>query len=248
VMTDIPIRAADAFDRYAGTYDAARRRLVPPFDDFYGTAVEALALGGRPPRRVLDLGAGTGLLAAFVRAAHPDAELTLLDGSARMLAQAREMLGADRTTFVERDMNDPLPPGPWDAVVSALAIHHLTDDEKRSLFTRVQAGLAPGGVFINAEQVIGPSPQVTEFYEHWHEARARRAGTDDAEWAGALERMAHDRCATVEDQLGWLRAAGFTEADCLFKERGFAVLVALSACRTAGRQPAGRCRARPRSR
>jgi tRNA (cmo5U34)-methyltransferase len=226
-MTDTPTRAAHTFDRHAGIYNAARRRLVPPFDAFYGTAVEALALGGRPPHRVLDLGAGTGLLAAFVRAAHPAAELTLLDGSARMLAQARETLGSDRTTFVERDLGDPLPPGPWDAVVSALAIHHITDDEKRGLFARVQTALAPGGVFVNAEQVIGPSLQFTEFYERWHEARARQAGTDDAEWAGALERMAHDRCATVEDQLGWLRAAGFAEADCLFKERCFAVLVAL---------------------
>ena len=48
----------------------------------------------------------------------------------------------------------------------------------------------------------------------------------------AVERMAHDRCATVEDELEWLRAAGFAEADCLFKERRFAVLVALSALRT----------------
>ncbi len=199
---------------------------MPRFDAFYGTAVEALALGGRPPRRVLDLGAGTGLLASFVRAAHPDAELTLLDGSGRMLAQARETLGSDRATFVERDFTDPLPRGPWDAIVSALAIHHLADDDKRDLFTRVLGGLKPGGVFVNAEQVIGPSPRFTEFYERWHEARARQAGSDDAEWAGALERMEHDRCATVEDQLRWLRATGFAETDCLFKDHGFAVLVA----------------------
>ena len=224
-MTDTPTRVADTFDRHAGIYNAARRRLVPPFDAFYGTAVEALALGGRPPRRVLDLGAGTGLLASFVRAVHPDAELTLLDGSARMLAQARETLGSERTTFVEGDLREPLPSGPWDAIVSALAIHHLTDDEKRPLFRRVHEALAPGGVFINAEQVIGPSPRFTELYERWHEARARQAGSDEAEWAGALERMAHDRCATVEDQRRWLRAAGFDQEDCLFKDHGFAVLV-----------------------
>ena len=132
---------------------------------------------------MLDLGAGTGLLATFVRAAHPDAELTLLDGSARMLAQARETLGTDRTTFVQRDLTDPLPSAPWDAVVSALAIHHLTDDEKRDLFSRVRTVLAPGGVFVNAEQVIGPSPRFTEFYARWHESRARAAGSDDVEWA-----------------------------------------------------------------
>jgi tRNA (cmo5U34)-methyltransferase len=227
-------RAADTFDRQASAYDAARRRLVPSFDSFYGTAVDALALGAGPPRRVLDLGAGTGLLASLVRAAHPDVELTLLDGSARMLEQAQDTLGSDRTTFLERDLGDPLPPGPWDAVVSALAIHHLTDEKKRTLFRRVHAALEPGGVFVNAEQVIGSSPRFTEFYKRWHEARAREAGSDDAEWAGALERMAHDRCATAEDQLRWLRAAGFAEADCLFRERRFAVLAALSEHREPG--------------
>ena len=59
-MTD---RVTETFDAHAGEYDALRRRLVPPFDAFYGTAVAALELTAAPPARVLDLGAGTGLLA-----------------------------------------------------------------------------------------------------------------------------------------------------------------------------------------
>ena len=62
--------AAAAFDAVATEYDAARRRLMPCFDGLYGTVLELIAEWG-PPRgaRVLDLGAGTGLLAAMVRAA-----------------------------------------------------------------------------------------------------------------------------------------------------------------------------------
>ena len=59
------------------------------------------------------------------------------------------------------------------------------------------------------------------------EARARAAGSDDAEWAHAIRMMAHDERATVERQLAWLRDSGFEHADCLFKEYSFAVLVAL---------------------
>lgn len=66
----------------------------------------------------------------------------------------------------------------------------------------------------------------TEHYEAWHERRAREAGSDDAEWEGAVERMSYDRCADVESQLRWLREAGFADVDCLFKDRRFAVLVA----------------------
>ncbi|HEY2770672.1 MAG TPA: class I SAM-dependent methyltransferase [Solirubrobacteraceae bacterium] len=219
--------ATEVFNDHAATYNGPRRRLIPPFDAFYGTAVDAIALTGREPERILDLGAGTGMLSSFVRAAYPGTHLTLLDSATQMLAQAREGLGEDAATYVEADLVDPLPAGPFDAVVSALAIHHLDGADKRGLFERVHGALVPGGVFVNAEQVAGPGPAFDDLYARWHEERARAVGSDDAEWAGALERMRYDRCATVENQLGWLRAAGFVAADCLFKDHRFAVMVAI---------------------
>jgi tRNA (cmo5U34)-methyltransferase len=218
--------AVEAFETNAVSYDSARRRLVPVFDDFYGTAVAALSLASEPPGRVLDLGAGTGLLAAHVRAALPSVQLTLLDGAGAMLEQARRRLGDEGVTYVTGDLRDALPRGSWDAIVSALAIHHLDDQAKRAVFARIRGALRPGGVFVNAEQVSGPTPAFTAVYESWQERSARALGSDDAEWDGAVARMRHDRCATVEDQLAWLRAAGFDEADCLFKHHRFAVLVA----------------------
>jgi tRNA (cmo5U34)-methyltransferase len=174
---------------------------------------------------VLDLGAGTGLLAARVLAARPSAEIVLLDGAAAMLDRARQALG-DRAQYVAGDLNDPLPHGPWDAVVSALAIHHLADEQKARLLARVREELRDGGIFVNAEQVAGPTPWLDAVYRDHHERAARALGADDAEWAGALERMRHDRCASVERHLEWLREAGFADADCLFKDHRFAVVVA----------------------
>ena len=214
------------FDAQATTYEAERRLLIPPYDDFYGAAVDALTLSGQLPRRVLDLGAGTGLLSRRVRAAHPDARLTLLDGAPRMLAEARGALG-DTAAYVEGDLTDPLPAGEWDAVVSALAIHHREDEAKRDLFARVHDALAPGGVFVNAEHVAGPTALFEAHYAEWHGRRARALGASDDVWAASAARRRMDRCASVEVQLGWLRAAGFADADCLFKDRLFAVLVAL---------------------
>lgn len=220
--------AAQVFDTQAARYDGARRRLIPPFDAFYGTAVGAV-----PERAetVLDLGAGTGLLSAKVREARPEAALTLLDGAPAMLEQARAQLGDDRVEYVAADLTDALPgaPASWCAVVSALAIHHLDDAGKRHLFARVHAALKPNGVFVNAEQVAAPTPELDALYRADHERRARAAGSDDAEWAGAEERMRFDRCATVEDQLAWLREAGFADVDCRFQDHRFAVLVARKA-------------------
>jgi tRNA (cmo5U34)-methyltransferase len=218
-----PTTAPEIFERQAAEYETSRRRLIPPFDAFYGAAVDAVRLATAHPKRILDLGAGTGLLSRRIAAAYADAELVLTDGAPAMLAEAEQVLG-DRASYVVADLAEEPPAGPWCAVVSALAIHHLDDEGKRRLFARVFAQLGAGGVFVNAEQVLGPTPFFAEANRAWHEAGARAAGSDDAEWAGAEERMSFDRCATVEAQLGWLREAGF-EADCLFKDRRFAVLV-----------------------
>jgi tRNA (cmo5U34)-methyltransferase len=219
--------AAQAFSAHAADYDALRRRLVPDFDGFYGAAVEALA---RVPhgavRRVLDLGAGTGLLSAMIAGAFPEAEIELLDASEEMLAQARRRLGDAVTAVHVRDMGGDLPPGPFDAVVSALAIHHLEHADKRALMRRVHDALRRGGVFVNAEQVDGPTPQLTAIYAQRWADDCRALGATEAEIDGARERMRHDRCTDVETQLGWLRDAGFTAADCIYKSWRFAVLIA----------------------
>jgi tRNA (cmo5U34)-methyltransferase len=224
-MTDTAITI---FEEHASNYEALRRRLVPSFDAFYGAAVQAVSLAGCELRRALDLGAGTGLLARAVLQAHPDSELVLFDGSAAMLEQASRSLG-ERAGYVVGELSAELPPGPWDAVVSAMAIHHLEDPAKRDLFARVHAALSPGGVFVNAEQVRGPTVLLDAAYMRWHERRAGELGASESEWAGACERMRVDHNASVEDQLAWLRAAGFADVDCLFKDHRLAVLFARKA-------------------
>jgi tRNA (cmo5U34)-methyltransferase len=225
------LAATDAFSAHAPQYTALRRRLVPGYDQFYGAVVDVLALSPRPPRRVLDLGAGTGLLSARIADAFPDAEFELLDGSEPMLAEARVRLGDAVAAVHVADMADPLPDGPFDAIVSALAIHHLQDADKRRLFSRAREALVAGGVFVNAEQVAGPTDELTEIYTSTWERDCRALGATDAELDGARERMRHDRCADVETQLAWMRQAGFTAADCVYKSWRQAVLVGFKEAR-----------------
>ena len=214
------------FDRWAATYDADRRVLIGCFDAFYGTAAEVAALGRSGPVRVLDLGAGTGLLSGFLAAALPDATFVLVDEAAGMLQRARERLAplGDRVETVVADLRDPLPAGPFDVVASALAIHHLDDAAKADLYERAAAVLAPGGVLVNAEQVAGPTPALDAAYRERWRVHCRAAGATEEVLAAADERMAIDLPASVDDQLAMLRAAGLVDVDALFRSWRFAVL------------------------
>ncbi len=213
-----------AFAATAADHDRIRRLLVDCFDAFYGAACDLLDLAPRVTS-VCDLGAGTGLLTAMVAEHHPDARVVLLDATEEMLEQAVERLGTDRFTYLVGRLEDELPEGPFDAVVSALAIHHLTDGAKRDLYQRIVEILVPGGVFVNADQVRAPTPRL----EHRQVTRWRRrvvaAGATPDDLAAADRRMAADRCTPVEPQLEWLRDAGFVDVDCPFRDHRFAVLV-----------------------
>ncbi|ABD10916.1 methylase involved in ubiquinone/menaquinone biosynthesis [Frankia casuarinae] len=223
-MNEMPISYYETPSWDPGTYDGERRRLVPSFDLLYGSVGDLVARQGGARPAVLDLGAGTGLLAAAVVAAVPDVRLHLFDRAAPMLAKAQARLsGGPVEAVTVADLASALPPGPFNAVVSALAIHHLDDPGKRDLFRRVRDVLRPGGLFVNLEQVNGPTAALTRQYEDMHERQARAAGSDDAEWEAALRRMSFDRCAPLADQLDWLADAGFAPVDCVVKHGRFAV-------------------------
>lgn len=205
------------------TYDSLRRQLIPSFDLLYSSAVRAVAMSVPENAKILDLGAGTGLLSAAIRKDLPSAHLTLVDRSVSMLDQAvSRFSGDERMNIHVADLGDPLPEGPFDAVVSGLAIHHLTDDEKQRLFARIHVILSSGGLFVNVEQVSAPRPFLEVMYDLQHEKHVNESNTPENEWAAGKERMKYDLPIDVQTQLKWLRAAGFDTVDCLAKDWRFA--------------------------
>lgn len=185
-------------------------REIPHRDVAEGMLLAALP---RQVDRVLDLGTGDGRLLALIRSAHPAAQALGLDSSEAMLDRAAERFAGEATVELQaHDLRDPLPQdGPFDAIVSGLAIHHLEDERKRELFAEARGLLAPGGVFANLDLVAAATHGL-------HERFRREIGRPEDDPA--------DRLAPLCDQLAWLRAAGFADAECHFKWLQLTLVVA----------------------
>ena len=221
------IRAA--FDSAAASYDALRRRLIPDFDGFYGVAIDLLeeAVGDRA-FACIDLGVGTGLFSELILRRFPRATIEGVDFAPKMIEAARARLApfGARMRFRLADYDSAPLGGPVEAVVSALSIHHLEHEAKRRLFREIHAALAPGGLFVNADQSLGATPEVEAAYQRRWEQDLRAAQVGDEDFAAALVRAGLDRSATFADQLAWLEGAGFKDVDIAWKRHRFTVFCA----------------------
>jgi tRNA threonylcarbamoyl adenosine modification protein (Sua5/YciO/YrdC/YwlC family) len=188
------------------TYAETVRADIPAYEKFQELVVFA-AYTGWSGGRVLELGTGTGETARRLLERLADAELVSVDESAGMLAVAAHALPAERVQLVEGRLQDPLPEGSFDLVVSALAIHHLDEREKSDLFARVRAALSPGGRFVLADVIVPDDP-----------AKALIPLTPG-----------YDKPSPLADQLRWLQDAGFRSADVVWRHDDLAIVVAEAA-------------------
>jgi tRNA (cmo5U34)-methyltransferase len=181
------------------TYLKTIRAEGPAYDELQEAVAEATA--GIHAERVLELGVGTGETSRRIVGLHPEVELVGIDESAEMLAAASaDVAAADlRVSRLE----DPLPEGNFDLVVSALAVHHLDGAGKAALFVRVADRLRPGGRFVLGDVVVPDDP---------------------ADVVTPIDRV-YDQPSTIDDQLRWLAAAGL-DAEVIWARQDLVVIIA----------------------
>ena len=137
----------------------------------------------------------------------------------------------DRVSFIQGSLETPdwlrSVEGSFDAVISARALHHFTENQRRrDIFKEVFSLLCQGGCFINADNVRAPTKTLTERYR-----RARDEYLDRfvRQSTGGKTTLAEVRAATpssyhgphnngyLEEELAWLKEAGFEDVDCFWK-------------------------------
>jgi tRNA (cmo5U34)-methyltransferase len=114
--------------------------------------------------------------------------------------------------------------GFFDIVVSSLSIHHMEHQDKEFLYHKVYDHLNQDGIFINADQVLGPHPANEEEYQQNWMDKIEVGSLSESEKRIIYDRMKLDNPASLEDNLKWLDEIGYKDVDVYYKYYNFVVL------------------------
>lgn len=224
------ITADDFFYVVEDNYDDYVELAIPFYQEMHAELVRVLrAKKNTQPWIVLDLGSGTGKTSAQILKHFNVSRLDAIDLFDVMHAHARERLASfiDKITFITGDFMNVEFNGSFDVCVSALAIHHQTAEGKRHVFEKIYSRLDADGIFVmidwtkftdsqinhlafesaaeNVSSKVRDKRTVSNWIEHWHTKNIPD---------------------TIEDQIRWLREAGFPAVECTLRYWGMTMICA----------------------
>ncbi len=221
---------AGYFGSVAGRYDAVVRRIVPGYAEMTQQLLDQIPAGAG---RVLELGCGTGHLAAALARRSPAPELTLVDAAPEMLEATQARLGevsphAARSArlVLARFESLRLEAGHHDVITASLSLHHVVD--KRSLYGALASALRPGGLLCFADQLrpTAPARDAVE-WARWLDFCRGPGGCSEADLERVVEHArTQDHDASLPEYFQMLADAGFEAIDCVWRSGRFGVVTA----------------------
>jgi len=214
------------FEEESAEFDEIILKLIPHYKDMIDALISSIPFERDDSIKVLDLGCGTGTITKTLKEKFKNAHATCLDIAENMVEMAKFKLHEyNDIIYVVGDFYDYDFTEKYDVIVSSLALHHLvTDEDKKEFYKKIYDALAQGGVFVNADAVLGPNKCLQEIYTtKWKEFMNLSISMEEIEekWIPAAE--TEDHPAKLIDHLDWLRDTGFKDVDVIWKYYHIAV-------------------------
>jgi tRNA (cmo5U34)-methyltransferase len=217
------------FSEGSNEYDARVRKVIPRYEEMLDVLVSCIDRHDQRTMRAIDLGCGTGAVSKRLLDAFPDTELTCLDMTEEMMNLAKQRLSAhEDVRYVLSDLYQFKFDGPYDVIISSLALHHIvTDRDKKMIYSRIFEALRPGGSFCNADLVLGSDDRLQSLYmRRWKEYMYQSFPQDEVDNVQIPRYEHEDSPAKLVDHLRWLNEVGFTSVDVVWKYYNFTVYAA----------------------
>lgn len=208
---------AGFFDEISNTYAEAIQRCVPRYGEMLGALFEYLPAEAQKPKRVLELGCGTGNLSQLLTSKFPEAEFTFVDISEQSVSACRQRLPIEtKKQFLVEDFRQlHFEDESFELITSSISLHHLTSPEKRELFRRCFDWLTPGGILTYCDQFSAEAEDIYQRNMQRWKSYTESAGASEEEWKMWMQHQQdHDFHDTLPEQMAWMNDAGFQQVDC----------------------------------
>jgi tRNA (cmo5U34)-methyltransferase len=214
------------FSEKSREYDIHVRKVIPRYEEMLDVLISCFNPQDSMKIRAIDLGCGTGAVSKRLLDAFPQTELTCLDMTEEMMNLAKLRLSTyKRVRYVLSDLYDFEFDGPYNVVISSLALHHIVSDhDKKMIYRRIFDTLEPGGSFYNADLVLGSDDHVQYLYmKQWKEYMYQSFPREEVDNVQIPRYEQEDSPAKLIDHLQWLKEVGFAGADVVWKYYNFAI-------------------------
>ena len=207
------------YDDLSSKYTDLIKKCVPRYQEMLYSMFQYIPENFKP-KRIIDLGCGTGNLTREILDHFTDAEIHALDLSEEILDECKKRFpNAHDITYIKADFKHMnLEPNTYDLVMSSIAIHHIEDPFKIKLYKDVFRALKANGLFIFADQTRGITDEIYFNNIACWKVEALKLGSTEENWKMWMDHQdAHDHHSPLGWHLHQLEVTGFTQVDLLSK-------------------------------
>ncbi len=216
----------DHFAKEWEEYDLKIFQAIPFYKESFDTLISIIDQSGIKPKRILEIGVGTGNLTERLLQSFPSASLFGIDLVDDYLLQAKQklMVFKDRVTLAAKDISDFDFNENYDLVVTSYVFHHIENNNQNSIYETIFKHLNSGGMFINADFVDSSSLYFSSLFDQLRMQYMRSQGVDENSIkADYIDHRKFEIAIPLEKQIQFLSQIGFNEVECFWKYLNLAV-------------------------